>query len=121
MVHAAPLFGAVPGQVAPPLLVLVVAALPVLAAVVVSPAPVPVLTVALPPLPMVVVAVPVPAPPTAEVPVEVTPAPAPLGFWLTEPPQASTMARNVIPKEAMAAVLFMSLSKLGAVGGCAGS
>ncbi len=78
---------------------------------------------ALPPLPVVVVAaiVPVPALLTAEVPVEATPAPAPPGFWLTEPPQASMMTRDAIPREAMAAVLFMSLSKLGAVGGCAGS
>jgi hypothetical protein len=118
IVHMVPLFGAVPGHVVPPPLLL----LP--AVVVVPPAP---------ELELLVVAVDPPAPllavPDAPAPVlavdSVLPPPVPVEpagpelalppdplvdmFWLTVPPQACTMATNASPKEAMAALLFMMI------------
>jgi hypothetical protein len=119
VVHGAPLSGAAPGQVAPPLLLLPTV-VPVVVVTVAPPTPmlVPVVVGEAPPTPVVVMGVvPVdvaPVPPGPVVPTDavVVAAPVPAVVWLTEPPQASMMARTAIPREAMATVLFMSLSKL---------
>jgi len=107
MVQAAPLFGAAAGHVVPPLLLLLLAA-PLAALVLVPPLvapPAPTLEVVDVPLPVDCV----PAPP---LPVEAVPLPDDelLPSSLTEPPQACTMATNAIPKDAMAALLFIILS-----------
>ena len=118
MVHVAPLAGAVVGHVAPPLLLLPL----LLAVVVVPPAPELELLAVLavdPPAPELELAVPDAPAPLLDVLVEPAgpvlalppdPEDVLVMFWLTVPPHACTMATNVIPKEAMAALLFMILS-----------